>query len=158
MSIDHVAIQTHHYDTVVSFYEAVLSTLGYRKLITIDHDKAVGFGARFPSFWVHRARATSSSLTPSGTHIAFVASSRHQVDNFYRAALMHGAKDNGSPGLRPQYHRFYYAAFVIDADGNNIEAVNHIDWKSYVTWKTIPLSIIVVALMSFTISKVFFSE
>ena len=62
---------------------------------------------------------------PAHLHLAFVAESRRQVDAFYRAALAAGAKDNGAPGLRPQYHASYYAAFVIGPDGHNVEAVCH---------------------------------
>ena len=62
---------------------------------------------------------------PARLHLAFVAENRQQVDAFYRAALGAGGKDNGGPGLRPQYHGNYYAAFVIDPDGHNIEMVCH---------------------------------
>jgi catechol 2,3-dioxygenase-like lactoylglutathione lyase family enzyme len=62
---------------------------------------------------------------PAHLHIAFMAENREQVDAFYRAALAAGARDNGAPGLRPQYHANYYAAFVLDPDGHNIEAVCH---------------------------------
>jgi catechol 2,3-dioxygenase-like lactoylglutathione lyase family enzyme len=62
---------------------------------------------------------------PAHLHLAFRAGSRQQVDAFYRAALEAGGKDNGAPGLRPNYHANYYAAFVIDPDGHNIEAVCH---------------------------------
>jgi catechol 2,3-dioxygenase-like lactoylglutathione lyase family enzyme len=62
---------------------------------------------------------------PSHLHLAFTARNRQQVDAFYRAALAAGGKDNGPPGLRPQYHANYYAAFVIGPDGHNIEAVCH---------------------------------
>jgi catechol 2,3-dioxygenase-like lactoylglutathione lyase family enzyme len=149
MSIDHISIAASDFQKTVSFYEAVLSTLGYKKLMTIEDDKAVGFGNRFPSFWIHRARTSNETSPRSGTHIAFVASSRQKIDEFYRIALKHGAKDNGPPGFRPQYHRFYYAAFVIDADGNNIEAVNHFDWKSFIGWKTM--------IFTFTILLIFIS-
>ena len=63
--------------------------------------------------------------TPAHLHIAFVAENREQVDAFYRAAMSAGAKDNGPPGLRPQYSGRYFAAFVLDPDGHNIEAVCH---------------------------------
>jgi predicted lactoylglutathione lyase len=63
--------------------------------------------------------------TPAHLHLAFTAENRQQVDAFYRAALQAGAKDNGGPGLRPQYHANYYAAFVIAPDGHNIEVVCH---------------------------------
>ena len=62
---------------------------------------------------------------PAHLHLAFTAENRRQVDDFYRAALEAGAKDNGAPGLRPRYHANYYAAFVIGPDGHNIEAVCH---------------------------------
>ena len=71
-------------------------------------------------------RSGSAKGSPLGDiHVAFVAPSRASVDVFYRAALDSGGKDNGRPGLRPHYHANYYAAFVLDLDGNNIEAVCH---------------------------------
>ena len=66
-----------------------------------------------------------SQEKPAHLHLAFIAESRQQVDAFYRAALEAGGRDNGAPGLRPQYHASYYAAFVIGPDGHNIEAVCH---------------------------------
>lgn len=66
-----------------------------------------------------------SQERPARLHLAFIAESRQQVDVFYRAALEAGGRDNGAPGLRPQYHASYYAAFVIGPDGHNIEAVCH---------------------------------
>jgi predicted lactoylglutathione lyase len=66
-----------------------------------------------------------SSEKPARLHLAFAAENRKQVDEFYRAALAAGGKDNGAPGLRPHYHPTYYAAFVIGPDGHNIEAVCH---------------------------------
>jgi predicted lactoylglutathione lyase len=61
----------------------------------------------------------------TGVHVAFTADSRKVVDEFYRAALQAGGRDNGAPGLRPHYHEHYYGAFVLDPDGNNVEAVCH---------------------------------
>ncbi|UJR20527.1 hypothetical protein I4U23_023654 [Adineta vaga] len=150
MSLDHVAILTFDYHKAVSFYETVLATLGYKRLITIEGDKAVGFGSRFPSFWIGPAKSTIDKNSPQvGSHIAFVAKSRRQVDEFYQVALKNGAKDNGPPGVRPQYHRFYYGAFVIDADGNNVEAVNHFDWRVYIGWKTMisPFLLVLVGVI-----------
>ena len=71
-------------------------------------------------FWL------SEGTPGSGQHIAFAARSRAEVDGFYRAALAAGGVDNGAPGLRPQYHPDYYGAFVLDPDGNNVEAVCHL--------------------------------
>lgn len=155
MSIDHLAIATSDFPKAVLFYETVLSTLGYKKLITIG-DKAVGFGHRSPQFWIGPARTPRETSSPTGTHIGFVASSRQKVDEFYRTALQHGAKDNGPPGLRPQYHRFYYGAFVFDADGNNIEAVNHFDWRTFIGCKTIMfVSAISAIFVSILVKKYF---
>ena len=67
----------------------------------------------------------SAKIGTSATHIAFAAKSRDLVDEFYRAALAHGAKPNGDPGMRPEYHPNYYGAFVIDLNGHNLEAVCH---------------------------------
>ena len=72
------------------------------------------------TFWINEGGAQKPTL-----HIAFAAQSRAQVDAFYHAALKAGAKDNGAPDLRPHYHEHYYGAFVLDFDGNNIEAVCH---------------------------------
>lgn len=154
MSIDHIAINTSDFHKTVSFYDAILTTLGYRKLITVPGDKAVGFGKRFPSFWIHSAPISNATSSKIGTHIAFVANSRQLVDDFYHAALKYGAKDNGPPGIRKQYHRYYYAAFVTDVDGNNIEAVNHFDWPSIIGRKTIIFSMSIL-LISFLMIKYF---
>jgi catechol 2,3-dioxygenase-like lactoylglutathione lyase family enzyme len=82
---------------------------------------AVGLGRdRKPSFWL------GASTVPCGPlHLAFTAETRNQVDDFYRLAIAAGGKDNGPPGLRPQYHPDYYGAFVIGPDGHNVEAVCH---------------------------------
>ncbi|CAF0797132.1 unnamed protein product [Adineta ricciae] len=146
MCLDHLSIHTYDFRRAVSFYETVLATLGYKRLITIPGDRAVGFGGRFPSFWISPAKTPAGEGSLIGAHIAFVAKSRRDVDEFYRVALQNGAKDNGPPGLRPLYHRFYYGAFVIDADGNNIEAVNHFDWRVYIGWKTMLTPFLLVAI------------
>lgn len=80
-----------------------------------------GYGRDRPVFWLHERADTGS-----GRHYAFSAISRAQVDAFHAAALAAGGKDNGAPGLRPHYHPNYYGAFVLDPDGNNIEAVCHL--------------------------------
>jgi predicted lactoylglutathione lyase len=82
---------------------------------------AVGFGADGkPFYWIGAGDGRSAPV-----HVAFTAKSRAAVDAFYQAALKAGGKDNGPPGLRPHYHADYYGAFVLDVDGNNIEAVSH---------------------------------
>jgi catechol 2,3-dioxygenase-like lactoylglutathione lyase family enzyme len=100
-------------------YEAALSALG----MTVLYDKpgGVAFGfAGADDFGLRQAEVPSG-----GAHVAFAAPNRAAVDAFYAAALANGACDNGPPGLRPQYHAGYYGAFVVDLDGNNIEAVFH---------------------------------
>ena len=79
----------------------------------------VGMGTRFPDFWL------AQSDTPTAAHVALRADDREAVDAFHAAAVAAGGSDNGPPGLRPQYHPGYYGAFVIDPDGNNVEAVHH---------------------------------
>lgn len=82
----------------------------------------MGFGAsEKPFFWLGESEDASGPL-----HIAFAAPNRAGVDAFYEAALKAGGTDNGAPGLRPHYHANYYGAFVLDLDGNNVEAVCHL--------------------------------
>jgi catechol 2,3-dioxygenase-like lactoylglutathione lyase family enzyme len=84
-------------------------------------DAHIGFGRDGkPSFWIGTGDRRSGSV-----HVAFTAASRSQVDAFYRAALAAGGRDNGAPGIREYYHPNYYGAFVLDPDGNNVEAVCH---------------------------------
>lgn len=124
--IDHTGIHVTRIAVSRPFYVSVLATLGYG--VRLDLENAVGFGAQelapgddpAGAFWI----AEADPFTPR-SHIAFRATSEAQVDAFHAAALAAGARDNGAPGLRPQYHPHYYAAFVIDPDGYNIEAVFH---------------------------------
>jgi catechol 2,3-dioxygenase-like lactoylglutathione lyase family enzyme len=118
----------------IEFYKKALAPLGYGIVMQVSaaetgHGAAVGFGppgkdedfqSGKPSFWIGEGEKLAGHI-----HVAFVAATRAAVDAFYRAGLAAGGKDNGPPGLRPQYHANYYAAFVFDPDGNNIEAVCH---------------------------------
>ena len=122
--IDHVSVGTDNLERSLAFYEAALEPLGIRQLMaygpgeTPDH---IGFGDdRKPYFWIGRG------APPKGyVHVAFAAASREAVDAFHSAAVAAGGRDNGAPGLRPQYHPNYYGAFVLDPDGCNIEVVHH---------------------------------
>jgi catechol 2,3-dioxygenase-like lactoylglutathione lyase family enzyme len=125
--IDHVGIKVSDYAKSKAFYLQVLATLGHECVMEITPEMTgtdswhAGFGSnRKPSFWISQ---TENSCAP--IHIAFTAATRNDVDAFYQAALTAGGKDNGAPGLRPHYHSSYYGAFIIDRDGNNIEAVCH---------------------------------
>ncbi|HLW92653.1 MAG TPA: VOC family protein [Roseiarcus sp.] len=115
--LDHVGLRTKKLDALVGFYEACLKPLGYAKVAS--YDGGAGFGKNgAASLWLG-----ASKEAPSSVHLAFESPSRKAVDAFYKAAIDGGAKDNGKPGVRADYGASYYAAFVIDPDGNNIEAV-----------------------------------
>jgi catechol 2,3-dioxygenase-like lactoylglutathione lyase family enzyme len=118
--IDHVSLKTSNQDASRRFYERTLAPLGYAVLMEFEEGQVVGMGVgRKPDFWL-------SPGEPSGPiHLAFQASDRASVDAFHSAALAAGGKDNGPPGLRPEYHPGYYGAFAYDPDGNNVEAVFH---------------------------------
>ena len=122
MPIDHVKLPVADLDASRAFYSAALAPLGYG--LVYDEEPSLGFGRgdggdEDEPFALTRAEAPSA-----GTHIAFTATSSVQVDAFYAAAMAAGGRDNGAPGERP-YGGYYYAAFVLDPDGHNIEAVFH---------------------------------
>jgi catechol 2,3-dioxygenase-like lactoylglutathione lyase family enzyme len=107
------------------FYLQALAPLGYALIMEVQQDEndspAAGFGANGkPDLWIGGEGGLQRPI-----HIAIAAQNRAAVDAFHRAALAAGGKDNGAPGLRPHYHPNYYAAFVLDPDGHNIEAVCH---------------------------------
>jgi catechol 2,3-dioxygenase-like lactoylglutathione lyase family enzyme len=116
--IDHVKLFVTDPAASRAFYEAALEPLGYRVLM--GSGTTVGMGKDRPDFWLAPA-----SEPPTRCHISFRAESEHEVQRFHEAALKAGGADNGEPGLRPQYHQNYYGAFVLDADGNNVEATYH---------------------------------
>ena len=104
-----------------NFYDAALGALGMRRVAQMPENlgtDGIGYGLDHPVFWIDRFHPHSVKQ-----HTAFAAKSRTEVDAFYAAALKAGGIDNGGPGLRKQYEPGYYAAFVLDPDGNNIEAV-----------------------------------
>ncbi len=123
-TIDHFGFQVSDFPKLLAFYEPVLATLGIAKVMEIPEAagfKGAGFGAAGkPDFWIWEGGHTAPHL-----HIAFAAADRAAVDRFYAAALSAGARDNGPPGIRAHYHPDYYAAFVLDPDGHNIEACCH---------------------------------
>jgi catechol 2,3-dioxygenase-like lactoylglutathione lyase family enzyme len=118
--IDHVSIGVKDIAKARKLYDVALATLGYKPLS--EGDGFVGYGAEGPRFWVALAERPIKADEKSGLHICFVAKSRRDVDAFHAAALKAGGKDNGKPGLRPNYGDNYYAAFVTDADGYRVEA------------------------------------
>lgn len=124
--LDHIGFPVGNMKISKAFYEKALAPLGIKIMMEVtpemtgSDDSYAGFGAEKPFFWIGTGKIPSS-----GMHVAFVAASRKIVDAFYAAAMAAGGKDNGKPGLRPQYQENYYGAFVLDPDGNNIEAVCH---------------------------------
>ena len=126
MPLSHVGIPVSNIERSRAFYEAALAPLGMKVTQTFGPDRtesggtAIGFGGEGEQglFWIGDNEATGEGL-----HIAFDAASREQVDEFHKAALGAGGTDNGAPGPRPHYGPNYYAAFVFDPDGANIEAV-----------------------------------
>lgn len=119
MIIDHIGLTIKDYAASVGFYTKALAPLGIEKVM--EYGTWAGFGRDGkPEFWFGTGDQAQNSM-----HIAFSADNRAQVDDFYRAAIAAGAKDNGKPGIREEYHPNYYGAFVIDVNGHNLEAVCH---------------------------------
>lgn len=122
--LDHIGIGVSDFDRSKQFYLHALSGLDIAIVMEVTAEQtggtpSCGFGSEGkPYFWI-------SPGVVAPTHIAFTAQSRRDVDSFYKMALAAGGRDNGAPGLRPHYHANYYAAFVLDPDGHNIEAVCH---------------------------------
>jgi catechol 2,3-dioxygenase-like lactoylglutathione lyase family enzyme len=123
--LDHIGIGISDYARAKAFYDKALAPLGIALVMEVSAEQtgdqpAAGFGSDGkPYFWFGGGAVARA-------HVAFVAKDRAAVDGFYRAGLAAGGKDNGGPGLRPHYHANYYAAFVLDPDGHNIEAVCHL--------------------------------
>ena len=119
--IDHVSIAVRDLAACGRFYEAVLAALGHGRLVT--RPGTVGFGKKYPEFWLNERRAMTPADPDSGTHICLRASSVEAVQAFHAAAMAGGGTTDGPPGPRPEYSAGYYAAFVRDPEGNKIEAV-----------------------------------
>lgn len=122
--IAHTGLAVSDYRTSKQFYQRALAPLGYTN--NMEHGEAGGFNdGKNTDFWIGK----SETVAPS--HVAFEAKSKQEVEAFYDAALKAGGKDNGGPGYRKDYWPGYYAAFVYDPDGHNIEAV----WYDYAAAK-----------------------
>jgi catechol 2,3-dioxygenase-like lactoylglutathione lyase family enzyme len=125
--IDHLTIRVRDFDASRNFYAAALKPLGYEVLRDFDipgYGKICGLGVEGkPELWL--AKASAEHPTPLGQHLALRARSRAEVNAFYAAALAAGARDDGAPGPRAQYHPSYYGAFVVDLNGLHLEACTH---------------------------------
>ncbi|MDB4981847.1 MAG: glyoxalase [Myxococcales bacterium] len=115
--IDHVSVRVQDLSKLVAFYREALAPIGYK--VIMEYPGAVGMGSTMPDLWLMQ---TEQPLNP--THIA-LSGARGAIDAFHAAALGAGGVDNGAPGVRADYHPNYYAAFVRDPEGNNIEIVCH---------------------------------
>lgn len=125
--IDHIGIGCGDFARSRAFYEAALAPLGITVLVELTPEmmggdySGVGMGRDRPFFWF----GNDGGVRGAGMHVAFAAATRAQVDAFHAAAIAAGGRDHGKPGPRPHYHPDYYAAFVLDPDGINVEAVCH---------------------------------
>ncbi|WP_342235772.1 VOC family protein [Inquilinus sp. OTU3971] len=127
--LDHVSITVSDLAAAERFYDSVLAALGVAKVGVLPAEAWIGYGERSDADHPERSYL-SIRLGPRPEdaprrHWCFKAPSRTAVEAFWHAGLAHGGRDNGAPGLRPEYHPSYYAAFLLDPDGNRIEAVCH---------------------------------
>jgi catechol 2,3-dioxygenase-like lactoylglutathione lyase family enzyme len=124
--LDHIGLAVSNLQKSRQFYLVALAPLSIVIVMEVTTEQTgkyagAGFGASDkPYFWIGNGDYLSGPV-----HVAFTASTRAEVDAFYKAALSAGGRDNGAPGVRAHYHANYYGAFVLDPDGNNIEAVCH---------------------------------
>ena len=119
--IDHVSLAVADLDRAGRFYESVLGAIGFAKLEV--RPATIGFGKRYPEFWLNLRPAMPSVPADTGIHVCLRAPTTDAVDDFHRAALAAGGSDDGAPGPRKHRTGAYYAAFVRDLDGNRVEAV-----------------------------------
>ena len=119
--IDHISVGVADLERAARFYEATLAALGLSRLVT--RPATIGFGKTYPEFWINLRAGMAMVAPESGTHVCLRAKTTGEVDAFHAAALSAGGHSDGVPGIRPHDRVKYYAAFVIDPDGNRIEAV-----------------------------------
>ena len=119
--IDHVSVAASNLERSARFYELALAPLGLSRQVT--RPATIGFGKNYPEFWINFHADMAPVAADSGVHICLRAKSAGEVDAFHAAAQEAGGRSDGAPGLRPHDRVRYYAAFVIDPDGNRIEAV-----------------------------------
>ncbi len=120
MIVDHVGFAVRDFSRSKAFYSAALAPLGIRIVAEGEGWAGLNRPGDRGGLWISRM-----GTPPGPIHLAFAAEDRAQVQAFFDAALAAGGRDNGAPGLRPQYHPDYYGAFVLDPDGHNVEAVCH---------------------------------
>lgn len=126
--LHHVSVGVSDVERAAKFYDAVLGALGYQRIMEFL-PYAVAYGEASPSFWIQLPHDRGEPSVGNGAHIGFSARTKDAVEEFFRIALDEGGEDNGAPGPRPDYGPDYYGAFVIDLDGNKIEATLHPEAK-----------------------------
>ena len=119
--IDHVSVGVRDLDRAARFYEQALAPLGLSRLVT--RPATIGFGKTYPEFWINLRADRAKVAHDSGAHVCLRARSTNDCDAFHAAAFAAGGRSDGAPGLRPHDRVRYYAAFIVDPDGNRIEAV-----------------------------------
>jgi len=122
--IDHVSVAVRDLDGSARFYEALLGTLGYTKLVT--RPGTVGFGKKYPELWLNARPGMTPADADTGSHICLRASSVEMVQAFHAAAMQGGGRSDGAPGPRQAALGPYYAAFIRDPEGNKIEAATFV--------------------------------
>jgi catechol 2,3-dioxygenase-like lactoylglutathione lyase family enzyme len=123
MIIHHISLGTNDIERARGFYDAVFGVLGLRLLESSD--RVIDYGAGAILISINQPLDGKPATPGNGSHVAFSAENRAMVDEFYRLALSHGGSSDGEPGVRPEYDPHYYGAFVLDPDGNKIEAVTY---------------------------------
>ena len=121
--IDHISLGVRDLRASITFYQAALEPLGMRMIV--DQATRAGFGSKYPELWLNARAAMALVAADTGSHLCLRARTTSAVDAFYRQAIAGGGWDDGPPGLRQATQVVYYAAFVRDPDGNNVEAVHH---------------------------------
>ncbi len=122
--LHHVSVGVRDVGRAAQFYDAILGALGYKRVVEYL-PYALGYGTTAPMFWVGLPHDQQAPTVGNGTHVGFSARTKTDVHKFYDAALANGGSDNGPPGPREMYGPDYYGAFVIDLDGNKLEATLH---------------------------------
>ncbi|NBW11451.1 MAG: VOC family protein [Caulobacteraceae bacterium] len=119
--VSHVSVGVADIDRAGVFYDAVMAVLGARRVMA--HPGGIGYGRAFPEFWASKPHDGGAAHAGNGTHVCFTADSIDAIQAFHAAGLAHGGTDDGASGLRPEYAPNYYAAFLLDPDGNKVEAL-----------------------------------
>ncbi|MEM7743547.1 MAG: VOC family protein [Pseudomonadota bacterium] len=118
--LSHVSVGVSDMARASTFYDVVLGTIGAKRMI--EHSEAIAYGREYPEFWINTPLDERPASVGNGSHFAFFAHSKAEVDAFHAAAIAAGATDDGAPGPRPEYGEPFYGCYVRDLDGNKIEA------------------------------------